>query len=110
MLGRHKYIQQNHWCLSRVPWRLNGYRKVKRHKSPSTDQIPAELIKAGGRKSCSEYSYLIKFILNKKELPKEWKESICIPVYKKGDKTNCSNIRGIPLLSTTYKILSNILL
>jgi hypothetical protein len=40
-------------------------------------------------------------------LPEQWKESIVVPVYKKGDKTDCSNYRGISLLSTTYKILSN---
>jgi hypothetical protein len=28
--------------------------KLKRHKSPGIDQIPAELIKAGGRTICSE--------------------------------------------------------
>jgi hypothetical protein len=28
--------------------------KLKRHKSPGTDQIPAEFIKAGGRKIHSE--------------------------------------------------------
>jgi len=39
-----------------------------------------------------------------------WKESITVPVYKKGDETDCSTYRGISLLLTTYKILPNILL
>jgi sorting nexin-29 len=43
-------------------------------------------------------------------LPQQWKESIIVPIYKKGDKTDCSNYRGISLLSTSYKIVSNILL
>ena len=54
--------------------------------------------------SCAEV------IWNKEELPEEWKESIIVPIHKKGDKTDCNNYRGISLLSTTYKILSNILL
>jgi hypothetical protein len=33
-----------------------------------------------------------------------------MPVYKKGNRINCSNYSAISLSPTTYKILSNILL
>jgi hypothetical protein len=49
-------------------------------------------------------------VWNKEELPDKWKESIIVPVHKKDDKTDCNNFRGISLLSTSYKMLSNILL
>ena len=84
--------------------------KLKNHKSPGIDQIPAERIKAGGRTICCEIHKLIIATWNKEELPDEWKESIIVPIYKKGDKTDCNNYRGISLLPTTYKVLSNILL
>jgi hypothetical protein len=84
--------------------------KLKSCKSPCTDQIPAELIKAGGETLYSEIHRLICCIWNKEELLQQWKESIIIPIHKKGDKTDCNNYRGISLLSTAYKILSNILL
>jgi hypothetical protein len=47
---------------------------------------------------------------NKEELSEEWKELIIVLLHKKGDKTVFNNYRGVSLLSTTYKILSNILL
>jgi sorting nexin-29 len=53
---------------------------------------------------------LISSIWNKEEFPDQWKESIIVPIDKMGDKTDCNNYRGISLLSTSYKTLSNILL
>jgi hypothetical protein len=84
--------------------------KLKSYKSPGTDQIPAKLIKAGSETLGSEIHRLICCIWNKEELPQQWKESIIVPIYKKGDRTDCNNYRGVSLLSTAYKILSNILL
>jgi hypothetical protein len=72
--------------------------KLKSNKSPGVDQIPAELIEAGGETLCSEIQKLIKLIWNKEELPHQWKESILVPICKKGGKTDCSNYQGISLL------------
>ena len=83
--------------------------KLKSHMSPGVVQIPAELIKARGWTICYEIHKLVVSIWNKEELPEEWKESIVVPIYKKHDKTDRSNYRGILLLPTMYKILSNIL-
>jgi hypothetical protein len=68
--------------------------KLKNHKSPSNDQIPAELIKAVGRTIRCDIHKLINSVWNKEELPDEWKESIIIPIYKKGDKADSNNYRG----------------
>ena len=80
--------------------------KLKSHKSPRINQIPAELIKEGGRTIRYQIHKLIISIWNKEELPEEWKESIIVSIHKKGDKTDCNNYRGVSLLPTTYKILS----
>jgi hypothetical protein len=66
------------------------------------------LIKAGGETLYSEIHRLICSLWNKEEFTQQWKESIIVPIYKKGDKTDCNNYRGITLLSTAYKILFNI--
>jgi len=45
--------------------------KIKRHKSPGIDQIPAELIKAGGRTTRYEIHKFTITVWNKEELPEE---------------------------------------
>ena len=71
--------------------------KLKSHKSPGIDQIPAELIKAGGRTIYWEIHKLIISVWNKEGLLEEWKESIIVPIYKKNNKTECSNYRGLSI-------------
>jgi hypothetical protein len=73
---------------------------MKIYKSLGSDEIPAELIKAGVEILYSGIHRLICSIWNKEELPQQWKESILVPVpiHKKGDKSNCNNYGGNSLL------------
>jgi hypothetical protein len=84
--------------------------ELKRYKSPGSDQIPVELIQAGGETLVSVIRKLVNSIWNKEELPDQWKESIIVPIHKMGDKADCNNYRWISLISTSSKTLSNILL
>jgi hypothetical protein len=83
--------------------------KLKNYQSPDSDQILAELIQAGGEMLLFAIHKLINPVWNKKDLPDQWKESISVPIHKKGDKLTVIIIVGISLLSTSYKIVSNIL-
>jgi hypothetical protein len=62
--------------------------KLKKYKSPGSDQISAELIQAGGEILLSAIHKLINSVWNKEELPDQWKESIVVPINKKYDKTD----------------------
>jgi hypothetical protein len=84
--------------------------KLKKYKSPGSDRILAEVIQAGGQILLSTIHKLINSVWNKEELSDQWKESITVPIHKRDDKTDRNNYCGISLLSTSYKIASNILL
>jgi hypothetical protein len=58
--------------------------KLKKYKSPGTDQILGEVIKAGGETLHSEIHKLLHSVWNKEELPQQWKESVTVPIHKKG--------------------------
>ena len=53
---------------------------------------------------------LFSNIWENEELPALWKEGIIIKLPKKGDLRDCSNYRGIMLLSTPGKVLNRVLL
>jgi hypothetical protein len=48
--------------------------KLKKYKSPGSDEIPAELIQA--ERNTTVFHKRINSVWNKEELPDQWKESI----------------------------------
>jgi hypothetical protein len=53
---------------------------------------------------------LVTQICEKERIPEEWKETIIVPIHKRGDRDKCENYRGIAVGNADYKILSNIIL
>jgi hypothetical protein len=68
--------------------------KLKTYRSQGSVQILAEVIHAGSETLQSEIHKLVNYILNNEELPDQWKESILVPIHKKGDKTDLLIIMG----------------
>jgi uncharacterized protein YqeY len=80
-------------------------RNLKNNKVAGTDGIHLELIKYGGDKLLNRMYELVRHIWEEERIPEEWKETIIVPIHKRGDRDRCEDYRGI-----SYKILSNIIL
>ena len=87
----------------------DAIRKLSNNKASGPDGIPAEIFKQGGPKLvCHIHSLLVK-VWEKEEIPAELRDALIVTIFKKGDKADCGNYRGISLLSTAGKILARIL-
>ena len=73
-------------------------------KTPESDNINTELLQAAGPQMTQRTQQLN--IWRSERMPNEWIRSIICRIYKKGEKSECSNYRGISLHNTAYKILA----
>jgi hypothetical protein len=62
-----------------------------------------DFIQAGGEILPSAISKLINSVWNKEDLPDQWKESIIVPVDKKGDKTDSINYSAINFIQNVIE-------
>ena len=84
-------------------------KRLKNNKSPGSDGIPAEYLKASGDVLAEHLHIAWQKVWSEEELPPEWNISVICPIFKKCDVKECSIYRGITILNTAYKILSIIL-
>jgi hypothetical protein len=81
---------------------------LKNNKAAVTDYIAAELLKNGGPNLVDSLHEVIQQAWTSDTLLRSWTERVLCPVYKKGDKLDCKNYRGLCLLNVTYKVFAKI--
>ncbi|CAH1249728.1 Hypp8672 [Branchiostoma lanceolatum] len=83
----------------------------KSGKAAGVDGIPPEVWKHGGVALHSKLHELLVHCWEQGKLPQDLRDAVIITLYKnKGEKADCSNYRGITLLSIAGKILARVLL
>ena len=106
--GQHSSMNdEDEILLSEVE---NAINKLKNNKSPGIDDIPAELIRAGGPQIAKEIHVICNKIWKEGRWPTDWSRSILVMLPKKGCLRECTNYRSISLISHMCKIMLNVLL
>ena len=82
----------------------------KDSKAHGVDGIPAKVWKRGGDNLFSKLHQLSSNAWEMGSIPQAWKDASIGTIYKKGDRTDCGNYRGISLLSIAGKIFAILLL
>ena len=85
-------------------------RNLKAEKPPGVDNIPSELFKNGGKTTTTVLTVICQMIWETKEWPKEWTQSLVIPLPQKGHLKQCKNYRTISLISHPSKVMFQIIL
>lgn len=81
-------------------------KQLKPNKCPGHDKITNEHIKMGGVELIKKLTKLFNKVLETSKIPKDWKVSDIIILFKKGDRHKVENYRPITLTSTIAKKIS----
>ena len=74
-----------------------------------SDGIVGELLKYGGSGMVDLLEQLFSVIWQEEIVPRQWREGLIVNIFKKGDREDPTNYRGITLLSVVGKLFCKIL-
>ena len=83
---------------------------LKKGKSAGVDNIPAELVQAGGETMIDVLTEICNRIWRTGEWPTPWTQSLIITLPKKGNLQLCQNYRTISLISHSSKVMLKVIL
>ena len=80
-------------------------------KAPGPESLPVELLKIDGPAEpivLERFHAILVAVWNGREVPQQGKDATIKVLYKKSDRSNCINDRGVSILSHTGKVLRKI--
>ena len=83
---------------------------MKKGKSAGVNNIPAELVQAGGENVITVLTTICDKFWQTGEWPTPWTQSLVITLPKKGNLQQCQNYRTISLISHPSKVMLKIIL
>ena len=86
-----------------------AFRLLKKRKSSGVDNIPAELVQAGGDDVITTLTAICHKIWQTEEWPTLWTQSLAITLPKNGNMQQCQNYRTISLISHPRKVMLKII-
>ena len=90
---------------------LTAIARLKKGKAPGICNIPPELLKAAGLSGAEWLTDICARAWTTGHIPDDWRRGVILPFYKgKGSRHDCSNYRGITLLSVPGKVFAHVLL
>ena len=84
--------------------------RLQKGKSAGVNNIPAELVQAGGEDLITALAKVCNTIWQTGEWPTAWTQSLIITLPKKGNLLQCQNYRTISLISHPSKVMLKIIL
>ena len=90
------YIQCSYYYIAILIW-------------TGSDGIVGELLKYGGFGMVDLLEQLFSVIWQEEIVPRQWREGLIVNIFKKGDREDPANYRGITLLSVVGKVFCKIL-
>ena len=82
---------------------------IKNNKAAGSDGIVGELIKYGGKPMCEMLLTLFNLVWNNEFVPSYWREGLIVSLFKKGDREDPGNYRGITLLDVIGKLYCRVI-
>jgi hypothetical protein len=84
-------------------------KKLACHKAGTRDGLVNELLKYGGRALVDMFHRLVTVLWATESVPQQWRSGDIVNIFKKGDKADPGNYRGITLLNVVGKLYTKLL-